>query len=224
MKAKPLPAVSNRQIVRELREGTRIGYKHLSERYHTRLLHEAVNMYRIDHADAEEIVSDVLLLVSSRIVGFEFKNSDNDFRSWVMTILRNRVRDHLRRSSSSRYSKTSLDDETLRDDSFSLLHDNGATVSILRGLQCQNQEGDQSGVGEHENILQLKEILEAMPIWEQVLLRCRALEIPYEEIAIYTGKPAAVLKVYHSRVQKKLRREIERRFPHFLTNRRAGKS
>ncbi len=222
MKAKPSPAVSNRQIVRELKEGTRIGYKHLTEIYRTRLLHEAVNAYRIDCADAEEIVNDVLLLVSSRIVGFEFKNSDSDFRSWVLTILRNRVRDHLRRSSASRYEKTSLDDAIVRDDSFSLHHDNGATVSILRGLQGQSQEGDES-VGQHRNISQLTEILEAMPVWEQVLLRCRALEIPYEEIAIYTGKSAAVLKVYHARVQKKLRREIERRFPHFLANERPRK-
>jgi hypothetical protein len=60
-------------------------------------------------------------------------------------------------------------------------------------------------------------------MWEQVLLRCRALEIPYEEIATYTGKTARVLKVYHARVQKKLRREIEKHYPHFLAGQKRKK-
>jgi RNA polymerase sigma factor (sigma-70 family) len=113
MKTKASFPLSNRQIVGELREGSRIGYKHLADRYHKRLLHEAVSTYRIDRADAEEIVNDVLFHVASRIVAFEFKKADGDFRSWILTILRNRVRDYLRRSSLIRHMRASLDDEVI---------------------------------------------------------------------------------------------------------------
>ena len=220
MKANSPPPVSNRQIVLELREGNRAGYRHLTDRYHRRLLHETVNTYRIDRADAEEIVSDVLLLVASRIVGFEFKKSDGDFQSWVLTILRNRVRDYLRRVSSISHPTASLDEEVIPDESFLRLHENEVTVSIVRGLKGKSPDDD-SPFPEHRTISQLREILETLPVWELVLLRCRALDIPYEEIATYTGKPAALLKVYHARVRKKVRRKIEQKFPHFL---RSGKA
>jgi RNA polymerase sigma factor (sigma-70 family) len=178
-------------------------------------------MYRIDRADAEELVSDVLLLVASRIVGFEFKKADSDFRSWVLTILRNRARDYLRRTSADRHPMASLDDQVIPDDSFLRAHDDEVTISIIRGLGGRGHEVHDL-FREHEKVSQLKEILETMPVWEQVLLRCRALDIPYEEIATYTGKPASVLKVYHRRVQKKIRKKIETQFPHFLAE-KAGK-
>lgn len=222
MPRKSTLTVSNRQIVNELREGNRLGYKHLTERYHRRLLHEAVSVYKVEQADAEEIVNDVLLLVVSRILGFEFKRSDGDFRSWVVTILRNRVRDHLRKNASSQYRKASLDDEVIPDYTFIRDNDNEATVSILRGLKGQPPEAE-NPKSERRDLNQLLEILEAMPVWEQVLLRCRALEIPYEEIAIYTGKSAQTLKVYHSRAQSKLKKEMERRYPNFLPRLRATK-
>jgi hypothetical protein len=121
----------------------------------------------------------------------------------------------LRRSSPDRNVTASLDDQVIPDDTLLREHDNEVTVSILRGLKGQGQEPERLSC-EHRAISQLKEILETMPVWEQVLLRCRALEIPYEEISTYTGKPAPILKVYHARVQKKLRKKIEKQFPHFL--------
>ncbi len=222
MQRKSSSHVSNRQIVHELREGNRVGYKHLSERFHRGLLHEAVSVYKIDRADAEEIVNDVLLLVASRIVGFEFKRSDNDFRSWIVTILRNRIRDHLRKTSPTQYLKSSIDDAVIPDYSFLRDHDSEATVSILRGLKGQDQEAEIPRAG-HRDLLNLREVLESMLPWEQVLLRCRAVEIPYEEIARYTGKSARVLKVYHSRVQRKLRKEIEKRYPRTVLTQNTNK-
>jgi hypothetical protein len=50
------------------------------------------------------------------------------------------------------------------------------------------------------------EVLEAMQPWERVLLRCRALEVPYSDIARYTDKTADQLKVYHPRVKKRFLR------------------
>ena len=56
-------------------------------------------------------------------------------------------------------------------------------------------------------------MLEVMESWERVLLRCRALDVPYEEIARYTGKTPAQLKVYHSRVKQKFVRLLAERYP-----------
>ncbi|MEK7748419.1 MAG: sigma-70 family RNA polymerase sigma factor, partial [Bacteroidota bacterium] len=88
--------VTNRQIVEELRNGDRKGAGHLVNTYQDRLISEAVSIFHIDSLDAEELVSDVLLAVIQKIDSFEFTKSDGDFHFWVMTIFRNRVRDHIR--------------------------------------------------------------------------------------------------------------------------------
>jgi len=52
-----------------------------------------------------------------------------------------------------------------------------------------------------------------METWERVLLRCRALDVPYEEIARYTGKTAKQLKVYHARVKKRFMKLLAQHYP-----------
>jgi RNA polymerase sigma-70 factor (ECF subfamily) len=47
-------------------------------------------------SDVEDLVQDVLLVVSREIAGFEWRGQ-GAFRAWLRTILANRVRDYLRR-------------------------------------------------------------------------------------------------------------------------------
>jgi DNA-directed RNA polymerase specialized sigma24 family protein len=59
----------------------------------------------------------------------------------------------------------------------------------------------------------IAETLEQMEAWERVLLRCRALDVSYDDIATYTGRPARQLKTYHARTKKKFLRLLAQHYP-----------
>jgi RNA polymerase sigma factor (sigma-70 family) len=46
--------------------------------------------------------------------------------------------------------------------------------------------------------------LDQLEDWERILLLMRNQDVPYSEIAKYTGKPEEQLKVYYGRLKKKL--------------------
>jgi RNA polymerase sigma factor (sigma-70 family) len=201
---------SNRQLVDELKAGDRSGCTHLMQMYQNRLFEHLVRTFHISSEDAEEVVSDVLLSVVQRISFFSFRNSDEDFARWIFTILRNRVRDFLRQQNRSGIRMEVFSEDAEGDDETDEIAREIADIVIRDFL-----EGEE-GVEERQNRpLQLVvEILQSMETWERVLLRCRALDIPYEEIAPYVDKPAKQLKIYHMRVKKKffskLREEFEK--------------
>lgn len=199
--------VSNRQLVEELQSGNRLGCTHLVEVYHRRLLYECIRVFEIDPRDSEEIVDDVLLSVVQKIGTFSFKKSDSDFHYWIMTIFRNKVRDFVRRRvvlygsagpSVGLYSPNGNgeDDEA-----------SGLVQAAIREYERSVLEDD-----DKENPLAwVEEVLDTMHPWERVLLRCRALDVPYNDIARYTDKTAEQLKVYHPRVKKRFQRILAER-------------
>ncbi|MBI3005752.1 MAG: sigma-70 family RNA polymerase sigma factor [Ignavibacteriales bacterium] len=208
--------VTNRQVVEELRKGDRNGAAHLVDLYQSRLISEAASVFHIPVLDSEEIVNDVLLAVIQGIESFQFSKSDGDFHFWVMTIFRNRVRDHMRhqtlsegwmanfaeseKENAEEYTETEL--EVTR----SILRQYGESLRIAD----QNEGGGGKSPGKLERI---GEVLDSLETWERVLLRCRALDVPYEDIAKYTGKTAKQLKVYHARVKKKFVKLLAQYYP-----------
>ncbi|MDH4069386.1 MAG: sigma-70 family RNA polymerase sigma factor [Ignavibacteria bacterium] len=215
MRNRKRTAVSNRDIVRELREGSRRGYQDLAEAYQSRLIHEATGVYRLGKPDAEEIVNDVLMTVADRVDRFSFRESDDDFRSWVLTIFRNRIRDYLRKRSISEHLRNPIGEANQPSD-MTLLREleKESVISHMRGGKETRKAPDPE---ESLAMQQFWEVFETLKPWEQTLLRCRAMEIPYEEIAQYTGKRSSLLKVYHARVRKKLKQRLEMRFPGSFT-------
>jgi len=208
--------LSNRQLARELKEGNPLGCRHLVEQYQDRLLSEAVHVFHVPRLDAEELVSDVLLAVVDGIEGFAFKRSDADFHFWVMTIFKNRVRDFVRRQALvqgliERFDEAALESE----DQYSEVEQE-VVNTIVRDYEKSlreepiGKEDDESKGGPFANVVDVMEQLEA---WERVLLRCRALDTPYEEIARYTGKSVHQLKVYHGRVKKKFVKLLAKYYP-----------
>lgn len=193
--------IANRQVVQELKEGNRSGCAHLVGIYQGMLVNEAVTVFNLVQEDAEELVSDVLLTVVQRIHDFEFKKGDADFHAWVMTIFKNRVRDLARHQSLSeavvqRFDERGDDGELSRSE----LEVIAAVVRQYQdSLRGDPQDNDVAGA----RLRIVAETLENMESWERVLLRCRALDVPYEDIASYTGKSVKQLKVYHARVKKK---------------------
>lgn len=206
----------NRQIARELKEGNPLGCRHLVEQYQNRLLTEAVHVFHVPHLDAEELVSDVLLAVVQGIEGFEFKRSDADFHFWVMTIFKNRVRDFTRRQALVQGFAERFDEAVLEsEDQYSKVEQEVVNAIVRDYEESLREEtvgeGDESEGGA---LAKVGEVMEKLETWERVLLRCRALDTPYEEIAIYTGKPVQQLKVYHGRVKKKFVKLLTHYYPH----------
>jgi len=208
--------IANRELVQLIKEGNPLGCRHLVEQYQGRLIHEAVSVFDLIQEDAEEIVSDVLLTAVQKIHDFEFKRGDGDFHVWVMTIFRNRVRDFVRHRAiteglEERFEEAALDDEEgYTKAEFEVVRE------IVRQYQDSLSRDDNKTQGDGRTAASLKavaDVLESMESWERVLLRCRALGVPYEDIASYTDKPVRQLKVYHARVKKKFVRLLIQHSP-----------
>lgn len=211
--------VTNRQVVEELKNGDQIGAVHLVDLYQSRLISEAVNVFHMPLLDSEEIVNDVLLAVVQRIQSFTFGKSDGDFHFWVMTIFRNRVRDFARHQTLTEGWMVNFAETEKENPAEYTESELEVTRSIVREyeeslrISDQNESGSARGPGKLQRI---SEVLESLETWERVLLRCRALDIPYEDIAKYTGKTAKQLKVYHGRVKKKFVKLLSQYYPELV--------
>jgi RNA polymerase sigma factor (sigma-70 family) len=208
--------VTNRQIVEELKNGDRKGAGHLVDTYQDRLISEAVGIFHIDSLDAEELVSDVLLSVIQKIDSFEFTKSDGDFHFWVMTIFRNRIRDHVRHETLKGGLMERFEESALENDQ----EYSGTELEVVRAVVRQYESSlhpFESSTDDPRTVPGklhvIAETLDAMETWERVLLRCRALDVPYEDISHYTGKPVSQLKVYHQRVRKKFVKLLSEHYP-----------
>lgn len=213
--------VTNRQIVEELRNGDRKGAGHLVDAYQNRLIAEAVSVFHIDSLDAEELVSDALLSVIQKIDSFEFTKSDGDFHFWVMTIFRNRVRDHVRHETLKGGLMERFEESALENDQ----EYSETELEVVRAVVRQYESSLHSSESSADDpqtvpgkLHVIAETLDAMETWERVLLRCRALDVPYEDISHYTGKPVSQLKVYHQRVRKKFVKLLSKHYPELATS------
>lgn len=193
--------ISNGQVVFQLRSGDRRGCELLLSLYQRRLIRECIHGFCVDAMDAEEIVNDALMAVVQKIGSFSFKRSESDFHYWVMAIFRNKVRDFLRRRAAAggcvAERMTSVDIYEMRD---------GIKVPFHEAEYCDNPRKSSLTAG-------VADLLSEIPVWERVLLLCRADQIPYHEIARFTGKTVDQLKVYYPRVRRKFRRLLVQRYP-----------
>lgn len=206
----------NKQIVQELKNGKPSGCRLLVDLYQERLVGDAVGVFDIIQEDAEELVSDVLLTVVERIQSFTFKRGEGDFHAWVMTIFRNRMRDFVRHQALTgglveQFQELGGDDD---EEEYSGT-EREVITEVVRRYQDSLREDDATSevTNAGEKLRVVGETLERMESWERVLLRCRALDVPYEEIADYTGKPVKQLKVYHARVRKKFVKMLAEHYP-----------
>jgi RNA polymerase sigma factor (sigma-70 family) len=205
-----------KQVVQELKDGNPLGCRHLVELLQQKLISEAVGVFDLEMEDAEELVDDVLVTAVEKIGDFEFKRGDGDFHVWVVTIFRNRVRDFIRHSARTEVLMERFEENDPADGIYSP-GEKAVVVEIVRQYQDSLRDDAPSGAGSAgEKLRIVAETLEEMESWERVLLRCRALDVPYEEIATYTGKPVKQLKVYHTRVKKKFAKLLTERHPEFV--------
>jgi RNA polymerase sigma factor (sigma-70 family) len=199
---------ANMDLVEQLRCGVRSGVTRLMEMYQGRLISEAVSVFRVPRRDAEEIVDDVLVSVVQKVGTFEFRKGDGDFHVWVMTIFRNRVRDFMRKWTATGALELAFDEANIGEGCQCTDVEREVLAEIVRRYAEETRALDHAGEAQGNGPLagplaEIGRALDVLESWERVLLRCRALEIPYEDIAGYTGKNANHLRVYHQRVRKK---------------------
>ncbi|MBI4418602.1 MAG: sigma-70 family RNA polymerase sigma factor [Ignavibacteriales bacterium] len=203
--------ISNRQLVEELKSGHRMGGIHLVQIYQRKLIAECIRSFRLDPLDAEEIVDDVFVSVIQKIHQFTFKRSESDFHFWLMTVFRNRVRDFIRRETMGSIRPV------IAVRSGSLMEDRASVRAAIRIYECAVLGEDESAP-ERRLLAIVVDLLNELQPWERVLLQCRALNVPYGDIARYTGKTCEQLKVYHARVQLKFKRLLAKRFPEITSD------
>lgn len=214
-----MAALSNKTVVQELKSGDRLGCTHLVNMYQSRMIEEAVRVFHLPGEDAEELVSDVLLLVVKNIHTFEFRKGEADFNGWVITIFRNKVRDFVRKAATTGDLIERFEEADLEEDKTFSKTEKQVTESIIRGYQEAVRQAEGETVSPvAAKLLAIADSLDRLETWERVLLRCRALDVPYEDIARYTEKPVAQLKVYHARVKKKFVKILAEHYPELQHN------
>lgn len=172
--------------------------------YQQRLIGEAIHVFHIPPLDAEELVDDALLTVIERIGTFVFRKGDGDFHVWVLAIFRNRARDFMRKWASTGALEVAFDETRAGEGEECTAAEREVLGEIVRRYAEETRVLDENRDGEGRGPLaEIGRALDALESWERVLLRCRALAIPYEDIAEYTGKNVHHLRVYHQRVRKK---------------------
>lgn len=208
-----MSGVLNTTIVKLLKSGERRGCSELVSKYQRPLRAQAVKVFGLPQEEAEELVADVLLAVVQNIHSFEFKKGENDFHMWVITVFRNRVRDAVRRKAQQGRLFESFN-ELFGDEHY---RSSAVDKEVVAGIVKAYQDELSDSQPEHAtSLIAIADVLERLESWERVLLRCRALGVPYEDIARYTGKQVHYLKVYHTRVKKKFMKMLLEHHPNIL--------
>lgn len=213
-----MPRISEEQVVRELRTGDRHACHHLVDLYQDLLTGEGLHVFRIPYPDVEELVNDTLFAVVQNIGAFRFRRGEGDFHCWVLAIFRNRIRDFIRRRAREGGCILYFDESALENEDEYSKTEHQVVATILRAYaealrDTEDESTDRNGCEARKKLEAIEETLAKLEPWERVLLRCRALQISFEEIAGYTGKTVAQLKVYHGRVKKKFIRLLSRKYP-----------
>ena len=90
-------------LIRSLRDDSRAesAWREFFERY-APAVYRVARRQGLSHADADDIVQQSMLAVSTHIGKFEYDRDRGRFRQWIKTIAANKVRDLLRRGKAAR--------------------------------------------------------------------------------------------------------------------------
>lgn len=110
-------------LLRTLREGesAQSAWREFFERY-APAVYRVARLQGLSHADADDIVQQVMLGVSTHIGAFRYDRDRGRFRQWVRAIAANKVRDLFRRRGAAR-PVVALDDTPDRADDSPSLHE-----------------------------------------------------------------------------------------------------
>lgn len=165
-----------------LRRQGKAGVKILYERYGKKLYGYAIHSWKLSEDEAWELVYQCLYNVCEKIDRYTF-DSEKSFASFLFTAFMNLLRNHVR------------DGKHIQTENIEAYEERITPIAA---------EADES-----TDLALLKQELDKMEDWERILLLLRCQEMPYAEIAKYTGKPADQLKVYYGRLKDRLGKRLQ---------------
>ncbi len=155
----------------------------LYERYGKKLFGYARNKWKVGEDENWELVYKTLYRVIETHASYQFKG-EAKFSAFVFTVFINYLRNFYR-------DKKNLPLEIIELDESFPEEENPVNETVASPSM---------------NFLVAE--LDQLEDWERILLLMRSQDVPYSEIAKYTGRPEDQLKVYYGRLKKKLAERV----------------
>lgn len=191
-------------IVDELKRDSSLGARLLVEKYQDRLYSWGKKQNKsLSPQDLLEIIDDTFIRVIEKIASFQFR-TEKGFKNWVFTIFSHLCIDHLRNKQRvSKHVKFQSIDTAHTYTNDGILHRTQLELDrkIFHDYFSPNSE-------EHPLAQKTREFLEDLDEKNRIILQACAMGIPHREIATWTGIPVEHIKVYYSRLKKKLEKYL----------------
>ena len=191
-------------IVDQLKRESTLGVSNLVNQYQDFLYHWGQWHYEaINDQDLIQIVEDTFMRVIEKIDAFQFR-TDKGFKNWIITIFIRLCLDHLRKE--QRVAEC-MKIESL--DSNPAEGNNGEYNVVQLELDKKIFHDYLSPKAkEHPLAQRVRDFLEGLDENSRIILHSCADGFPHREIASWVGMPAEHIKVYYSRLKKKLKKYL----------------
>lgn len=190
-------------IVQELKKGSVSGCTLLVDKYQDFLYNWGLKQYnQINSQTLLELIQDTFLKVIENIASFEPK-SETAFRNWIFRILKNQIIDYMRveKVKSEHVTFQSID-ENPPDNK------NGPSKVQIELNKMIYQDYLSPEPCEHPLAKKVNEFIDTLDDnSKRILLGC-ADGYSHREVAEWTGIPENHIKVYYSRLKKKLEKQL----------------
>lgn len=172
------------------------------------LYNYAIQSWRIDEDSAWEIIYKVLFRITERINDYTFK-SENQFRNMLYSIFNHELINfyHKTKRIEERLKFLQFDDTDLElaNSNPGFLAENEINESIFKKAI---EDFWDNPAAENPLLDYLNKLLDDLEDWERILINQRSKGASYQEIARYIDKPENQLKVYYSRIKKKIQIQL----------------
>jgi RNA polymerase sigma-70 factor (ECF subfamily) len=175
-------------LIKQYIDGDQTALKALIDRYTPLIYNFAVRLS--GPRDANDTVQEVFIKVWKNLRKFDISKSH--FKTWIFTIARNTVTDHLRKKKQLLFSDMDADE----GDAFS---DSIADDAIL----------PDEALAKLEDMQALEGLLSGLPLhYQAVLVLYYQEEMTFAEIGKALGKPLNTVKSHHRRALEQLKKKV----------------
>lgn len=191
-------------IVDQLQRESSLGVSNLVNKYQDFLYRWGQWHYEaINDQDLIQIVEDTFMRVIEKIDAFQFR-TDKGFKNWIITIFSRLCLDHLRRELRVA--------ERIKIESFDRNPADGKNgqYNVVQTELDKKIFHDYFSpeAKEHPLAQKVRDFIEGLDENSRIILHACADGFPHKEIANWIGMPAEHIKVYYSRLKKKLEKYL----------------
>ena len=194
-------ADDERDWIRRSRDGDAQAYRHLVERYQTRIYRLVSGLLGYGHGNVDDVVQEVFVKAYFSLRRFR---EEAAFATWIYRIAVNRARDEMKKASRHVSLDTSL---------------SGEARQALQGLwnQAGNQEDENPAVSESLQRF-VSQAIAALPDKLRTVVTLKDLEgLSYPEVGQILKCSVGTVKSRHSRAREKLRTLLGPHLPDLQT-------